>query len=162
AMIALDNGGRMLVDEQELATGLAAAPPEGYRHTTTGELPVRQLRPLLAAEVDACLVWGGAIGAHELDRGAIHSRDRATEHQGTSGAAGLLVIGNDAYTIARDGKRRKIATAELPVESPLGVWIASIDLDTDTVQITDVDTNKIVRSWKATAQPESMKWAATG
>ncbi len=157
ATIALDAGARLLIDEQELATGLSVAPPEGYRHTTTNELPVRQLRPLLAAEADACLVWGGAVGARTVDGGVLGPGARATD-----GGQGILVIDHGAFWIGADGKRTTLLTAELPVESPRGLLIASIDLDTDTIQITDVATNKIVRTWKATGEVQSMTWAATG
>jgi len=154
ATIALDGGARMLVDEQELATGLGMVPPEGYRHTTTAELPIRQLRPLVAAESDACLVWGQAIGARVADGGAIGIAARAIEDVD----GGLLVIDRAAHRIARSGTRTAIAVLELPVESPLSSHIASIDLTTDTVTLTSIATGKPVRTWKTAATFKSMRW----
>ena len=76
-------------------------PPEGYRHTTTGELPVRQLRPLVAAESDACLVWGDAVGARSVDGGAITGSARAIEDVD----GGLIVIDVAVHRISRAGVR---------------------------------------------------------
>jgi hypothetical protein len=155
AMIALDGGTRMLIDEQELATGLAYAPPEGYRHTTTDELPVRQLRPLLAAETDACLVWGSAVGANTADGGPIGSNARAIE----DADGGLLVIDREVHRISKSGKRTKVPVSELPVESPMSSHIASIDLATDTISLTPIATGQVVRTWKAEATVQTMRWA---
>ncbi len=155
AMIALDNGARMLVDEQELATGLVNVPPEGYRHTTTGELPVRQLRPLLAAESDACLVWGSAVGAHRVDGGAIGVSTRAIEDVD----GGLIVIDGTVDRISRTGVRTPIPVRELPVESPSSSHIASIDLATDTVTLTAIATAKIVRTWNTAGMFKAMRWS---
>jgi len=161
ATIALDGGARMLVDEQELATGLAAAPPEGYRHTTTGELPVRQLRPLLAAEADACLVWGRALGAHAVDGGELTIGTRALD----DGVGGLIAIDHHVTRIARGGTRSPIATTEYPVASPSGTHVASVDLDTDTLAITAIAPAAVVRTWKvpasATGLSPTVRWIAT-
>jgi len=155
AMTALDGGARMLVDEQELATGLAAVPPEGYRHATTAELPVRQLRPLLAAETDACLVWGGAVGARAADGGPIGIAARALEDVD----GGLIVIDRGVTRIARDGTRTPVPVRELPVESPSSSHIASIELTTDAITLTAIATGKPVRSWTTPATFQSMRWA---
>jgi hypothetical protein len=155
AMIALDNGARMLVDEQELATGLGSVPPEGYRHTTTGELPVRQLRPLLAAEADACLVWGGAVGARSADGGAISGAARAIEDVD----GGLIVIDGTVHRISRTGARTAIPVRELPVESPSSSHLASIDLATDEVALTAIASQQTIRTWKTTGTFKSMQWS---
>jgi hypothetical protein len=164
ATIALDGGARMLVDEQELATGLAVAPPEGYRHTTTDELPVRQLRPLVAAESDTCLVWGGAIGARSVDGGDIGPNARVA----TDGAGGLVVIDQFAGRAARiarsNGARGAVVTAELPVESPSGKHVASLDLESDTLSIAAVATGAVVRTWKPDkphAGAATARWVAS-
>lgn len=156
AMIALDNGARMLVDEQELATGLTNVPPEGYRHTTTDEAPVRQLRPLLAAESDACLVWGTAVGARSVDGGAISDAARAIEDVD----GGLLVIDTAVHRISRTGVRTTIPVRELPVESPSSSHIASIDLATDEIALTAIASGKVVRTWKTTGTFKTMHWTA--
>ena len=162
ATIALDGGARLLVDEQELAAGLAVAPPEGYRHTTTDELPVRQLRPLLAAEADACLVWGSAVGARLRDGGAIGPNARAV----SDGAGGLIVIDRDGppariARIAASGNRTAIATTEQPTVSHGAAHVAAIDLDSDTVSIAAVGSGAVVRSWKSPTAVDSLGWVAS-
>ncbi|MEO8705273.1 MAG: serine/threonine-protein kinase [Kofleriaceae bacterium] len=144
ATVALDAGARMLVDEQELATGLAVAPAEGYRHTTTDEIPVRQLRPLLAAEADACLVWGGAVGAHTLDGGAVGPNARAS----SDGAGGVLLIDHQVTRIAASGARAMIAAADQPVESATGRHVAALDVDRAVVTIYATATGLATRDWK--------------
>ncbi len=143
AAITLDGGARLLVDEQELAAGLDVAPPEGYRHTTTAEVPVRQLRPLLAAEADACLVWGSAIGAHVLDGGEVTPGARVID----DGEGGLVLLDQLATRITRSGARFETPTLTPPVESPGGEDLASIDLDTGTVTIVRTATGVLVRTW---------------
>ncbi len=156
ATIALDGGARLLIDEQELATGLATVPPEGYRHTTTEELPIRQLRPLVAAESDACMVWGPAIGARITDGGALGVSARAIEDVD----GGLIVIDNKTvHRIARTGARTAIPVLDLPVESPSSSHIASIDLASDTITLTSIATGKPVRTWKTASTFKSMQWS---
>jgi hypothetical protein len=125
ATTALDNGERLLVDQQELALGLEAAPPEGYRHTTTAEAPVRQLRPLVAAESDACLVWSTwSFGAHRVDGGVIPPLAGAA----SSGDGGIVVVGTrEAFRIAADGKRSELVVASAPLIAPSGAYVASAD-----------------------------------
>ena len=110
ATTVLDGGARLLVDEQELPAGIFAAPPEGYRHTTSVELPVRQLRPLVAAEDDICLVWGGTVGAREVDGGEVPASATVAD----DGAGGLVVLEQPgaALHIARSGARTSIAVGQ--------------------------------------------------
>ncbi len=156
ATIVLDGGARLLVDEQEVPVGLAAAPPEGYRHSTTRELPIRQLRPLVAAEADACLVWGDAVGAHVVDGGAVGPRARAV----SDGADGVYVIDREIYRIDASGKRQQVPTAEIPVESPTTAYVASFDLDADQIQLAALPTGKILRTWKPDGEVRTMTWTA--
>jgi hypothetical protein len=156
AVTSLDNGERVLVDQQELPVGLDAAPPEGYRHTTTAELPVRQLRPLVAAEVDACLIWGSTFGAHRTDAGAIAPFSGAA----SDGKTGLVVVGvRDAHRIGRDGKRATIAVHDNPQISHSGAYIASIEPTSRTVTITEVATGATVRTFQApVGVPHPIEW----
>ena len=149
AAVALDGGARMLVDEQELPAGLAVAPPEGYRHTTTDELPVRQLRPLVAAELDACLVWGSAVGARSTDGGEVTPDARAI-------AIGddVLVLDHRASRITPRGERSVIATpgatvTDPPQASPRGTHLASLDLDRGTLAIVELAKGTVVRTFAA-------------
>ncbi|HEY5934587.1 MAG TPA: serine/threonine-protein kinase, partial [Kofleriaceae bacterium] len=101
ATTVLDGGARLLIDEQELPSGIEYAPKEGYAKSTTSEVPERQIRPLRAAEAETCLVWGTtAMGASErsapVEIEAIATAD---------GSGGLVMAGrHDAFRIARDGK----------------------------------------------------------
>jgi hypothetical protein len=154
ATLALDNGERLLVDQQELALGLAAAPPAGYRHTTTAEVPVRQLRPLVAAERATCLVWSAwSYGAHRIDGGIIPPLAGAA----TTADGGIVVVGTrEAFRIDRDGKRTAITTASAPVISPSNLYVASADATTLT--ITSVATGQVVRSWTAPGGAPAVEW----
>ena len=160
ATTALDNGERLLIDQQELALGLDAAPPEGYRHTTTAEVPVRQLRPLVAAEVDACLIWSAwSFGAHRVDGGVIPPLAGAA----ADGFGGLVVAGTrEAFHLDRDGKRTNLDGATgSPLIAPSGLYVASVDAHTRTLVITQVASGKPLRTWTApgTDVPD-LEWVA--
>jgi hypothetical protein len=158
ATTALDNGERLLIDQQELALGLDAAPPEGYRHTTTAEVPIRALRPLVAAESGACLVWSTwSMGAHRVDGGALSPLAGVMG----DGAGGLVVVGTrEAFRIDKAGKRTPLEVATAPVISPSGAHIASIDPVTRTLTITEVATGKPVRTWTAPSGAAETEWIA--
>ena len=160
ATTALDNGERLLIDQQELALGLEAAPPEGYRHTTTAEVPVRQLRPLVAAEVDACLIWSTwSFGAHRVDGGVIPPLAGAA----SDGYGGIVVAGTrESFRIGRDGKRTNFDMAAAPLIAPSGAYVASADAHTRTLAITQVASGKATRLWTAPAgtTPADLEWVA--
>ncbi|HEU0030003.1 MAG TPA: serine/threonine-protein kinase [Kofleriaceae bacterium] len=163
ATIALDGGTRLLVDEQELAAGLETAPPEGYRHATTAETPVRQLRPLVSAESDACLAWGDALGAHAIDAGAVPVA-RAYLVDGN-----LVLVGDEVLRIARDGKHTPVALPagfDPPVESPRGDHVAAYDPIADVVVIVAAATGREVRRFtlppRASHAAQPLRWFGDG
>ncbi|MBA3500100.1 MAG: hypothetical protein H0T65_07000, partial [Deltaproteobacteria bacterium] len=159
ATAALDNGERLLVDQQELALGLDAVPPEGYRHTTTAEVPVRQLRPLVAAEVDACLVWSQwSFGAHRVDGGVIPPLAGAA-----ADGDGVVIAGTrEAFRIDRAGTRANLEVAAgAPLIAPSGAYVASVDMHARTLVITQVASGKAIRTWTAPGTaPVDLQWIA--
>ena len=144
ATLVLDGGARLLVDEQEVPAGIFAAPPEGYRHTTSVELPVRQLRPLIAAEDDICLVWGGAIGARAVDGGELAATATAVD----DGEGGLVVLAGTGagVHITKAGARTPLTIGQDAVVAPGATHVASFDVAAKAAIITDVATGKVVRS----------------
>ena len=161
ATTVLDGGARLLVDEQELPAGIFTAPQEGYRHTTSVELPVRQLRPLVAAEDNICLVWGGAVGASTVDGGDIPSGATAAD----DGAGGLVVLAgpSTAFHIARSGARSPITVGTEATISAAGSHVASLDLAASTLLVSDVASGKVVRTVPLPEKHKTVRglsWAA--
>jgi hypothetical protein len=151
-VVPLDNGARLLVDEQELP----ASRPSGklsirYRTIAVDDAPYRQLRPARAADSRACLVWGDSLGAHV---GAAFVGDDEFKALGRA----LVVVGPRTVRIDEDGRAIALHVGDGARASADGTYVVSRDGD-GRAQITAIATGTVLRSWPVDAGA-SLEWTS--